>query len=143
MKGVRRILSATLEAAVWTRKYINSLPNSSFAYIEPEFYQDHKLDRRHLPYRDKSGKIDIPHLKNAMSRLTQTHISESAMKQAHNRLLNAYRQVGLEHPSCSVPGCKGYTPAKKSFLEDYKAFSMARREFAEMHGPSRFFPNLA
>ena len=59
--------------AVWDTKYINSLPNSSFAVIEPD-YLNGKTDNknaRHLPYKDKNGKVDLPHLRNALARVNQ------------------------------------------------------------------------
>ena len=49
--------------AVWTTAYVNSLPDSAFLYIDS--------NGRHLPYRDKSGKIDLPHLRAAASRANQ------------------------------------------------------------------------
>jgi hypothetical protein len=54
------------EKAQWTTAYINSLPNSAFLYVEPG--EDGK---RHLPYKNKEGQVDLPHLRNALSRLGQ------------------------------------------------------------------------
>ncbi len=53
------ISPSILRAEKWTRKYINSLPDSAFASIE------YRLDGkkvRHLPHHDHTGKIDLPHL---------------------------------------------------------------------------------
>jgi len=75
---------------------------------------------RNLPHHDSSGKID-PHLRNAMARVTHTSLSKAQQKEAHDHLLNHYKQLGMEHPKCSVPGCQGYAP-KKSMLEDTEAF---------------------
>ena len=49
--------------AVWTTKYVNSLPDSAFLYIDS--------NGRHLPYKDANGKIDLPHLRNAAARANQ------------------------------------------------------------------------
>jgi len=57
------------EFAVWTTKYVNSLPNSSFLYVESG--ADKNKSKRHLPYKDKNGKIDLPHLRNAIARIPQ------------------------------------------------------------------------
>ena len=60
-------------AKKWTTKYINSLPNSSFIIIEPA-YKSGKTDNknaRHLPYKDENGKVDLPHLRNALARCGQ------------------------------------------------------------------------
>ena len=53
-----------VEARVWDYAYIKSLPNSSFAWID-------KDGGRHLPYKDRNGKIDLPHVRNALARLNQ------------------------------------------------------------------------
>jgi hypothetical protein len=69
-------ISKTLEkdlAKKWTTKYINSLPNSAFIIIEPA-YKSGKSDNknaRHLPYKDANGKVDLPHLRNALARCGQ------------------------------------------------------------------------
>jgi rubrerythrin len=59
--------------AEWDTKYINDLPNSAFAVVEPD-YLNGKTDNknaRHLPYKDASGKVDLPHLRNARARMNQ------------------------------------------------------------------------
>jgi hypothetical protein len=69
-------ISKTLEkdlAKKWTTKYINSLPNSAFIIVEPA-YKSGKSDNknaRHLPYKDVNGKVDLPHLRNALARCGQ------------------------------------------------------------------------
>lgn len=57
----------------WTVKYTNTLPDSSFAVIEPAYLKGEVKDKRcrHLPYRDHEGKIDLPHLRNALARVNQ------------------------------------------------------------------------
>lgn len=57
----------------WTVKYTNTLPDSSFAVIEPAYIKGETTDKRcrHLPYRDSDGKIDLPHLRNALARVNQ------------------------------------------------------------------------
>lgn len=59
------------EAAKWTRAYINSLPDSAFIYIEPGYKEGQDKRARHLPYKDDSGKVDQPHLRNALARCNQ------------------------------------------------------------------------
>ena len=56
----------------WTAAYINDLPDSSFAAIEPA-YPEKTQDKqcRHLPYKDKDGTVDLPHLRNALARMDQ------------------------------------------------------------------------
>jgi hypothetical protein len=62
--------------AVWSTAFVNDLPDSSFLYIEPGGKKDSEgktvpRSLRHLPYKDASGKIDLPHLRNAIARIPQ------------------------------------------------------------------------
>jgi len=57
-------------AEPWTRAYINSLPDSAFAAVETT--PDGKTVR-HLPHHTRSGRVDLPHVRNALSRLPQVH----------------------------------------------------------------------
>ncbi len=59
---------SSVEAAKWTRRYINRLPDSAFAVIETSAKGK---PVRHLPHHDIQGALDVPHLCNAMSRLPQ------------------------------------------------------------------------
>lgn len=62
--------------AKWTRAYVNNLPDSAFLYIEPGGEKDKTgrtvpRSKRHLPYKDDGGKVALPQLRNARSRLGQ------------------------------------------------------------------------
>jgi hypothetical protein len=62
--------------AEWTRAYINDLPDASFLHVESGGEKDDEgktapRSLRHLPYKDAAGKVDLPHLRNALSRLGQ------------------------------------------------------------------------
>lgn len=62
--------------AKWTTKYVNDLPDSAFAWIEPGGEKDEEnkttpRSLRHLPYRNHLGEIDLPHVRNALARLNQ------------------------------------------------------------------------
>lgn len=71
---------ADYEFAVWTTAYVNSLPDSCFLWIAPD-------GTRHLPYKDKSGKIDLPHLRNAAARVNQVKgMPTSTMNSIKNRI---------------------------------------------------------
>ncbi|SHJ60117.1 phage protease [Desulfofundulus thermosubterraneus] len=85
----------------WTTAYINDLPDSCFAYIEPGGKKDAEgktvpRSLRHLPYRNKDGRIDSDHVRNALARLPQTNIPVEAKKQALRTLLAAAREAGIE-----------------------------------------------
>lgn len=55
----------------------NNLPDSAFLYIEPGGEKDSEgkttpRSKRHLPYKKADGSIDLPRLRNAISRLGQS-----------------------------------------------------------------------
>ena len=66
-----------LDLAEWTSKYINDLPDSAFLFISPGGEKDESgrtrpRALRHLPYRNDDGKIDLPHLRSAISQMPKT-----------------------------------------------------------------------
>jgi phage I-like protein len=66
--------------AQWTTAYINDLPDSAFLYIESGGKKDSEgkmtpRSLRHFPYKDASGKVDLPHLRNAIARIPQSTVS--------------------------------------------------------------------
>jgi HK97 family phage prohead protease len=68
--------------ATWTASYINDLPDSSFLLVESGGDKDEDgkttpRSLRHLPYKNAEGDIDLPHLRNAISRLGQEGTGES------------------------------------------------------------------
>lgn len=70
--------------AQWTTAFINDLADSAFAYIEPggEKDDDGKTtprSLRHFPHHGADGKIDLPHLRNALSRAPQSPFGDKAM----------------------------------------------------------------
>jgi hypothetical protein len=50
--------------AAWSAAYVDSLPDSSFAFVSG--------DTRKLPYKGKDGNVDRAHAQNALARLDQT-----------------------------------------------------------------------
>jgi len=59
---------------VWTRTYINNLPDSAFALILPDGKKDKEgktvpRSLRKFPHHRKDGSLDIPHLRNANTRV--------------------------------------------------------------------------
>ncbi len=72
------------QRAEWTAAFINDLPDSSFAYIEPggEKDDDGKTiprSLRHFPHHDSGGAIDLPHLRNALARAPQSPFEGKVM----------------------------------------------------------------
>jgi hypothetical protein len=70
------LLSGLVEKETWAAAEVNDLPDSSFLYVEEGGKKDDAgktvpRSLRHLPYKDAGGKVDLPHLRNAISRLGQ------------------------------------------------------------------------
>lgn len=75
------------EFTEWSTAYMNSLPDSSFLYIESGGKKNSEgktepLSNRHLPYKDANGKLDLPHLRNAIARIPQMVGCTPAQKDA-------------------------------------------------------------
>lgn len=74
----------------WDTEYINNLPDSAFAVIEKDYLEGKIEDKnaRHLPYKNKEGNVDLPHLRNALARVNQikpigeSETSEDLIKRA-------------------------------------------------------------
>lgn len=70
------------EKAVWSAAFINDLPDSSFLYIEPGGSKDSEgkttpRSLRHFPVKGPDGTVDMPHLRNALSRIPQSNLPQS------------------------------------------------------------------
>ena len=97
MTRVRRVVAVVLvvggiapapaAAEQWTRSYINSLPDSAFASIETR-PDGEKI--RHLPHHDRNGHVDLPHVRNALSRLPQVNWVDPANAAAARAHLAAH-----------------------------------------------------
>jgi hypothetical protein len=77
----------------WTTVYVNTLPDSAFLYIAPGGKKDSEgkttpRSLRYFPYKDGSGKVDLPHLRNALSRIPQSNLPDSVKR----RLLGLARR---------------------------------------------------
>ena len=67
----------------WDAKYIDNLPDSSFAVIEDggEKDADGKTtprSKRHFPIKDADGKLDAAHVRNALARIPQSPFGDKA-----------------------------------------------------------------
>jgi hypothetical protein len=85
----------------WTQKYMNDLPDSSFALVKSKV-SDKSKDRA-LPYKDVSGKVDLAHLRNALARLPLVKgfsmAKKSRAKQMLERILaSVSRPAAMEDP---------------------------------------------
>lgn len=86
--------------SVWSTAYINTFPDSSFAYVEEgekdESGRTTPRSKRHLPYKDANGKVDAAHVRNALQRLEQTQIPDSAKASARSKLEAAAKGAGVK-----------------------------------------------
>ena len=90
-----------IEAAQMTRKSINDLPDSDFAYIEPG---GKKVDGKTVPRSLRHLPIqDAAHVRNALARLSQTKISAAAKAKALKKIKSAAKKFGIK-----VSESKGY-----------------------------------
>lgn len=70
---------ATIEKALWSTAEQNKLPDASFLYVESGGEKDDEgkttpRSLRHFPYKDADGKVDLPHLRNAIARIPQSDL---------------------------------------------------------------------
>jgi len=100
-----RILS-TIELTLKGTAADNDLPDSAFLYVEPGDKDDEgktvPRSKRHLPYRTASGSLDLPRLRNALSRLGQpktgkgwltTSLRKQLITKAQRLLRNAKKEI--------------------------------------------------
>jgi len=85
---------------VWTRRYINDLPDSAFAIILPGGQKDEEgkttpRSLRKFPHHDKNGRIDLPHLRNANARVPQSDLTQEQKEQAMRHLARHKKALGI------------------------------------------------
>jgi len=139
-KGGENMAETEIEAAKWTRKYINSLPDSSFAYIEPCYKRGDTKNKnaRHLPYKDKNGKIDLPHLRNALARVNQIKPicpdtdREEAIATARKVLEAAAKKVGIGDYSTSEASEPSDTDMEDDTMEEETDVEIKKEEAQEV-----------
>ena len=89
--------------ATWDTAYVNNLPDSAFLYVEPGGDKDSEgktvpRSLRHFPYKDDSGAVDLPHLRNALSRIPQSSLPQSVQDELSAKargILDAQNQQSL------------------------------------------------
>ncbi len=84
ISGGKKKMKKMSKFVKWSYKTKQGLPDSAFAAISGE--GDKKI--RKLPYKDASGKVDVPHLRNALVRVAQgkTDLDPSMRAKAMEKL---------------------------------------------------------
>jgi len=93
--GINRLMER-----VWTRKYINDLPDSAFAVILPGGEKDGEgkttpRSLRKFPHHTNDGKIDLPHLRNANARVPQSDLTDEQKREAMRHLAAHKKALGI------------------------------------------------
>ncbi|HVO23975.1 MAG TPA: hypothetical protein VMW56_10140 [Candidatus Margulisiibacteriota bacterium] len=86
---------APAAAEQWTRSYVAALPDSAFASVEAT-PDGKKL--RHLPHHDRTGRVDLPHVRNALSRLPEVDWVDPANAAAARAHLKAHLEDARRQP---------------------------------------------
>jgi hypothetical protein len=89
------------ELAEWSQGDVDKLPDSAFAVIKSGGTKDKDgmtvpRNLRMLPYKGADGKVDLPHLRNALARLPQTDLTPAERSEAEKVLQKAAKDAGVE-----------------------------------------------
>jgi hypothetical protein len=89
-----------LQERIWTRRYINDLPDAAFAIILPGGEKDEEgktkpRSLRKFPHHDATGKIDLPHLRNANARVPQSDLTPEQKAEAQRHLDRHKKALGI------------------------------------------------
>jgi HK97 family phage prohead protease len=81
----------TSTRAVWSAEYINDLADSAFAFIASGGEKDEEgkttpRNLRYFPHHNTTGEVDLPHVRNGLSRAPQAKISDDAKTTAETHL---------------------------------------------------------
>jgi HK97 family phage prohead protease len=107
---------------------MDDLPDSSFLYIEPGGKKDSEgktkpRSLRHFPVKDAQGNVDLPHVRNALSRIPQSNVPASAKASA-----TAAAQKMLKSSSRSDMD----TPPRDDLVRTTSTFELRRSEGSDM-----------
>lgn len=94
--------------ATWTAAFINDLPDSAFAVVlgggeKDEGGRTTPRTLRKLPHHGTGGGVDLPHLRNALSREPQTDMPAEAHSRARAHLARHARAEGIGATSDALP----------------------------------------
>lgn len=91
--------SERVDLAQWTAAYMDTLPDSSFLYVAPGGKKDGEgktvpRSLRHFPVKDANGKVDLPHVRNALARIPDSNVPSDVKARA---TAEAKRLLGETH----------------------------------------------
>jgi site-specific DNA-adenine methylase len=92
-----------VDKAVWSTAYINDLPDSAFLYIEAGGEKDDEgktkpRTLRHFPVRDADGKLDPPHVRNAIARAPQAKLPAEVIERVQAEARKLLDEVNKASP---------------------------------------------
>lgn len=101
VNGPRRPFTDVAFGAVWSTAFVNSLPDSSFLWVESGGEKDSEgkttpRSLRHFPYKDAAGKIDLPHLRNAAARIPQSSVPDDVKRRLARRVEQLLNQQNTQ-----------------------------------------------
>lgn len=120
--------------SVWSTAYKNNLPDSSFMYIEPGGTKDSEgkttpRSLRHLPIKDANGKLDMAHVRAAVSMIPKLQAKGANLGKLQSK---ARAMLGAMHMSEA-----GVSSITEEFVEQLVATNP--EEFME---PGTYAPDL-
>ena len=128
--------------AVWTTAMMNDLPDSAFLYIAPGGEKDdggktQPRALRYFPYRGTDGKIDLPHLRNALARIPQSKlpadVKAAVIKKATKIAQDEGVGEGAKKEEMSAHGNSAGTRKEKIMAEkEVETFAVSAEEFAAL-----------
>lgn len=111
----------TLGEAVWSAAYVNKLPDASFLYIAPGGQKDDDGKTkpralRYFPYKDANGKVDLPHLRNALARIPQSKLPEDVKSRVAAKARRLAKGAGIKVESLFLDDAQMIGPLFMPFL---------------------------
>jgi hypothetical protein len=130
-------IQSKLSEATWMAAFVNDLPDSSFLHILPGGEKDEggKTTPRSLrmfPYKDAGGKVDLPHLRNAVARIPQSDRINAATKERLASKARAELEKQTEQSEMDYDETPVMTMGARTFA-DLRAAERANDAAKEIH----------
>jgi HK97 family phage prohead protease len=109
--------------AVWSTAYVNNLPDSAFLYVESGTKDSEgkttPRSKRHFPYKNAEGSVDLPHLRNALARIPQSSLPDDIKSRTKSKA-----QRILDNATKSVDAGKEHWPSVDPLVKEALALSL-------------------